>query len=121
MQKYAQLLAEKAEQRRVMASTEELNVGRRASLIDGASDSDEEPAEQLGLDELQAADAEEEAEADEQEIAEKLLPKRSLPQTEHKPEPTAGAAPGPADDMSDGDEDDADRLELYELSSDDEE
>lgn len=118
MQKYAQLLAEKAEQRRIMASTEELNVGRRASLIDGASDSDEEPAEQLGLDELQAADAEEEAEADEQEIAEKLLPKK---QTEHKPEPTAGAAPGPADDMSDGDEDDADRLEQYELSSDDEE
>ena len=118
MQKYAQLLAEKAEQRRIMASTEELNVGRRASLIDGASDSDEEPAEQLGLDELQAADAEEEAEADEQEISEKLLPKK---QTEHKPEPTAGAAPGPADDMSDGDEDDADRLEQYELSSDDEE
>ena len=118
MQKYAQLLADKTEQRRVMASTEELNVGRRASLIDGASDSDEEPTERLGLDELQAADAEEEAEADEQEISEKLLPRK---QTKHKPKPAAAAALGPADDMSDRDEDDEDRLEQYELSSDDEE
>ena len=119
MQKYAQLLADKAEQRRVMASTEELNVGRRASLIDGASDSDEEPPERLGLDELQAADADEEAEADEQGISEKLLPKK---QTKHKPEPAAAAAPGPADDISDQhEEDDADRLEQYELSSEDEE
>ena len=116
MQKYAQLLADKAEQRRIMASTEELKVGRRASLIDGASDSDEEPAERPGLDELQAADAEEQAEADEQEISEKLLPKK---QAKHKPEPAA--ALGPADDVSDKDEDGADRLEQYELSSDDEE
>ena len=118
MQKYAQLLDDKAEQRRIMASTEELNVGRRTSLVDGASDSDEEPAERRGLDKLQAADAEEEAEADEQEISEKLLPKK---QPKHKPEPAAAAGPGPTDDMSDQDEDDADRLEQYELSSDDEE
>ena len=42
LQKYALVLREKAVQRRAMQSSDELSVPRKASLIDGASDSEEE-------------------------------------------------------------------------------
>ena len=42
LQKYAAALKEKAAQRRAMQSSSEVQLGRKASLIDGASDSDEE-------------------------------------------------------------------------------
>lgn len=44
LQKYAAVLREKAVQRRAMQSSDQISVGRKASLIDGASDSDEEEA-----------------------------------------------------------------------------
>ena len=42
LQKYALVLREKAVQRRAMQNSDELSVPRKASLIDGASDSEEE-------------------------------------------------------------------------------
>jgi len=46
LQKYALVLREKAVQRRAMQSSDELSVPRKASLIDGASDSEEAPMKQ---------------------------------------------------------------------------
>ena len=42
LQKYAAVLREKGTQRRAMQSSDEVHLGRKASLIDGASDSEEE-------------------------------------------------------------------------------
>ena len=42
LQKYAAVLREKAAQRRAMRSSDEVQVNRKASLLDGASDSEDE-------------------------------------------------------------------------------
>ena len=42
LQKYAAVLREKAMQRRAMQSSQEMQLNRKASLIDGASDSEDE-------------------------------------------------------------------------------
>lgn len=59
LQKYAGVLREKAVQRRAMQSSDELQVGRKASLIDGASDSEEE--EEAPLKQSQREDEAQEA------------------------------------------------------------
>lgn len=42
LQKYAAVLREKASQRRAMQRSDEVQVNRKASLLDGASDSEDE-------------------------------------------------------------------------------
>lgn len=61
LQKYAAVLREKAAQRRAMQSGDQVQLGRKASLIDGASDSEEEdePALKQSEREDEAHEAEE--------------------------------------------------------------
>ena len=61
LQKYTSVLREKAAQRRAMQSSDEVQLNRKASLIDGASDSEdeEEPALKQSEREDEAHEAEE--------------------------------------------------------------
>lgn len=61
LQKYASVLREKAVARRAMQRSDEVQLGRKASLIDGASDSEdeEEPALKQSEREDEAHEAEE--------------------------------------------------------------
>ena len=61
LQKYASMLREKALARRAMQSSDEVQLGRKASLIDGASDSEDEqePALKQSEREDEAHEAEE--------------------------------------------------------------
>lgn len=61
LQKYASVLREKAAQRRAMQSSDQVHLGRKASVIDGASDSEEEdePALKQSEREDEAHEAEE--------------------------------------------------------------
>lgn len=121
LQKYAAVLREKAAQRRAMQSGDQVQLGRKASLIDGASDSEEE--DEPALKQSEREDEAHEAEEEKAAATGTFLPakgKGKQKQASSKAN-TAGrkAVDGPTTGEQPND-DEEDLLQDYELSDDSE-
>ncbi|DBA84942.1 TPA: hypothetical protein ACH3X2_005684 [Trebouxia sp. C0005] len=118
LQKYALVLREKAVQRRAMQSSDELSVPRKASLIDGASDSEEE--EEAPMKQSEREDDAQEADEQGQGAFEgSLLPAKGEGNGKQKAVGKQSSKSRPAAEaLSAGDDDQEDVLQDYELSDD---
>lgn len=117
LQKYALVLREKAVQRRAMQNSDELSVPRKASLIDGASDSEEE--EEAPMKQSEREDDAQEANEGQAAFEGSLLPAKGKGKGNQKAAGKQSSKSRPAADaLSAGDNDQEDVLQDYELSDD---
>lgn len=112
LQKYAAVLREKAVQRRAMQSSQEMQLSRKASLIDGASDSEEEAP----LLQSQRQDDAQQADQDHADFKGKLLPAKGKGPKKQKADGKQKGKPQAQPSIHNDTEEDV--LQDYELSDD---